>query len=92
MDRNNLCRHCGLRKRCRPRGLCWACYYDKAITVLYPSTSKFGRWSLIADTRSTRPLPPQPCVARPGSPEKIAVLEERAMLRVQLWHPMDRGA
>jgi hypothetical protein len=34
-------------------------------------------------------LPAQPTDALPGSPEKVAVLEERARLGVSLWHPLD---
>jgi hypothetical protein len=34
-------------------------------------------------------LPDQPTDALPGSPEKVAVLEERARLGVSLWHPLD---
>jgi hypothetical protein len=34
-------------------------------------------------------LPPKPTNALPGSPEKVAILEERARLGVSLWHPLD---
>jgi hypothetical protein len=30
-----------------------------------------------------------PTTARPGSPEKVAVLRQRARLRQCLWHPQD---
>lgn len=30
------CIHCRKRKRCRPRGLCWTCYYDQAVRAMYP--------------------------------------------------------
>lgn len=84
-----MCRHCGARKVARPRGLCWPCYYLPAVRDRYPaSTSKFnnrgwgqGMW--------TRPLPAEPTTAKPGTPEKFAVLMERAMAEVQLWHPDD---
>jgi hypothetical protein len=36
-----------------------------------------------------RPLPSSPTAALPGSPEKIAVLEQRALLGQQLFHPDD---
>lgn len=36
------CRHCGKGKVCRPRGLCWRCYYTPGVRDLYPSTSKFN--------------------------------------------------
>jgi hypothetical protein len=32
---------------------------------------------------------PEPTTAPPGTPEKVAVLEERARLRQQLFHPDD---
>jgi hypothetical protein len=32
---------------------------------------------------------PEPTQALPGTPEKVAVLEERARLRQQLFHPDD---
>jgi len=34
-------------------------------------------------------LPAQPTGALPGSPEKVAILEERARLGLSLWHPLD---
>jgi hypothetical protein len=34
-------------------------------------------------------LPPEPTRAAPGSPEKVAILEQRARMRVSLWHPAD---
>jgi hypothetical protein len=35
------------------------------------------------------PLPTCSTVAKPGSPEKIAILAERARLKQSLWHPDD---
>jgi len=32
---------------------------------------------------------PEPTTALPGTPEKVAVLEERARLGLALWHPLD---
>jgi hypothetical protein len=34
-------------------------------------------------------MPPCPTAARPGTPEKVAVLEERAAAGLRLFHPMD---
>jgi hypothetical protein len=34
-------------------------------------------------------LPAAPTRCLPGTPEKIAVLRERARLRQALWHPLD---
>lgn len=81
-----LCRHCCKYKVNRPRGLCWRCYYSPLISSLYPSTSKFNRRH--ADRFMVAPLP-EPTVARPGTPEKLAVLENRARLGQSLFHKRD---
>jgi len=83
-----LCRHCQTCKANRPRGLCWTCYYAHGVRELYPSTSQFacrGR----RDRNGSSPPAPFATDAEPGSPEKVAILEERANMRVQLWHPLD---
>jgi hypothetical protein len=54
----------------------------------YPSTSKFAHRG-IDDFNGQVCLPPEPTAALPGSPEKVAVLEERARLGLALWHPAD---
>lgn len=36
-----MCRYCNRRRACRPRGLCWKCYYSPA-KHLYPVTSKYA--------------------------------------------------
>jgi hypothetical protein len=83
-----LCRHCNRVRANRPRGLCWSCYYKPGVRDLYPSTSKFARRGL-DDFTGKAPLPPTPTHALPGTPEKLAVLEQRARLRQALWHPLD---
>jgi len=83
-----LCRHCHRVEANRPRGLCWSCYYTPGLRELYPSTSKFGQRGL-DDFYGEAALPPLPTRAAPGSPEKVAVLEQRAMNRQALWHPDD---
>jgi hypothetical protein len=82
------CRHCGHARVNRPRGLCWSCYYKPGLRDLYPSTSKFAHRGL-ADFNGKATMPPQPTRALPGSPEKVAVLEQRARKRQSLWHPLD---
>jgi hypothetical protein len=72
----------------RPRGLCWSCYYTPGVRDLYPSTSKFARRG-VGDFNGNIVLPSAPTGAAPGSPEKVAILEERARLRHALWHPLD---
>jgi hypothetical protein len=83
-----ICRHCGCKRVNRPRGLCWSCYYKPGVRSRYPSTSKFGQRG-IGNGNRTAPLPTEPTVARPGTPEKVAVMEQRARRRQSLWHPSD---
>ena len=82
-----LCRHCQKVKSNRPRGLCWSCYYTPGVRDLYPSTSKFARRG-VADFNGRAKMP-EPTDALPGTQEKVRVLEERARLGQQLWHPLD---
>jgi hypothetical protein len=82
------CQHCNAAPISRPRRLCWACYYTSGVRDLYPSTSKFGRRG-VGNFNGSPPLPPFATSALPGSPAKLAVLEERARLRLSLWHPGD---
>jgi hypothetical protein len=55
---------------------------------MYPSTSKFARRG-VGNFSGAAPLPPFPTSALPGSPEKLAVLMERARLKQSLFHPDD---
>ena len=84
-----LCRHCGLNPAGRPRGLCWGCYYRPGVRDLYGPLSKFGRRGIGAGKLAPRRRPPYPTTARPGSAEKVRVLEERAAAGHLLWHPLD---
>src|SRR5579871_4313054 len=83
-----LCRHCQRVQSNRPRGLCWSCYYTPGVRDLYPSTSKFARRG-VGGGNAKVAQPPEPTQAVPGSAEKVAILEERARLRLSLWHPAD---
>ena len=83
-----LCRHCQRSKVNRPRGLCWSCYYRPGVRDQYPSTSKFARRG-VGNFAGAAPVPPRPTAAMPGSAEKLAVLEERARMKLSLWHPDD---
>jgi hypothetical protein len=78
------CRHCGTRPACRPRGLCWGCYY-RTSPEDYPTMSKLAR--RIGNHNRGRSPPPAPTSALPGSLEKVAILCQRAALGVSLWHP-----
>src|SRR5437660_3587141 len=84
----SLCRHCHRSSVNRPRGLCWSCYYTPGVRERFPSTSKFARRG-VDDFNGNAVLAPAPTTALPGTPEKVAVLEERARLRQALWHPLD---
>jgi hypothetical protein len=83
-----LCRHCQQANISRPRRLCWSCYYTPGIRDLYPTTSKFGRRGP-GNFFGQAPMPPFPTSAMPGTPEKIALLMQRAQQRQQLFHPLD---
>lgn len=83
-----MCRHCGKARVSRPRQLCWVCYYRPGVRDLYPSTSKFGRRG-VGNLNGNRPLPPFPTQATPGSPEKLAILIQRAEMQLTLFHPDD---
>src|SRR5689334_9621561 len=83
-----MCRHCERVKSNRPRGLCWSCYYTPGVREMYPSTSKFARRG-VGDFNGAARLAAQPTSAPPGSPEKVAILEQRARLGLSLWHPQD---
>jgi hypothetical protein len=43
----------------------------------------------VSDFNGRTALAAQPTTALPGTPEKVAVLEERARLGLSLWHPLD---
>jgi len=84
------CRHCRDPRKLitRPRGLCWHCYYTPGVRDQYPSASKFGVRGVANLGHRNAPLP-EPTTAMPGSPEKIAVMEERALRGEQVFHPDD---
>jgi hypothetical protein len=85
-----LCKHCQKSNVCRPRGLCWTCYYKPGVRDLYPSTSKYARRG-VGNFNGNAPTPELSTSAEPGSEEKIAILIERARLKQSLWHPEDRN-
>jgi hypothetical protein len=82
------CRHCSKSKVNRPRGLCWSCYYAPGVKEQYPSTSKYARRG-VGNFSGNAPLPAAPTTAAPGTPEKLAVLEQRARLKQAIFHPAD---
>jgi hypothetical protein len=81
------CRHCRKRRASRPRQLCRLCYNSLAVRLAQPPVNIFGRRGVGLENRCR--MPAFPTGASPGSPEKIAVFEERARQGVQLFHPLD---
>lgn len=86
-----LCRHCQRKQISRPRGLCWTCFYDPAIREQFPVLTKFRRdiSGAIARDFNGPGRPPSPTSALPGTPEKEAVLTQRAQNGETLFHPED---
>lgn len=82
-----LCRHCNRNRANRPRGLCWSCYYTPGVKDCYPLNGKYTTrgFGLTTGAGAT----PEPTHCAPGTPEKMAVLKERAKLGQRLWHPQD---
>jgi hypothetical protein len=84
-----ICQHCQKATATRPKQLCRRCYYETPnVRGLYPSRSKHGRRGL-ADCYGIRPQASFPTRAIPGSAEKLAILAERAKLKLSLFHPND---
>ena len=75
-----LCVHCARYPVSRPRGLCWRCYYKSAVRDRYPPNRQCAGAGP-PDRHGPACPPPQPTSARPGTPEKVAVLKERARRR-----------
>jgi hypothetical protein len=80
-----LCRHCQHVRRLKARGLCSRCYDRPEVRVLYPCLVSQRR----PESQGGHPLPSEPTTATPATPEKVAVLEERAALGLALFHPLD---
>lgn len=83
-----MCRNCGLGIATRPRKLCRKCYDHKATRDQNPSTDRSAARG-VPDRTGVPPLDPKTTDAKPGSPEKIAVLIGRCG-KYRLFHPKDR--
>lgn len=79
------CLHCDHPIVNRPRGLCWVCYYTPGVKEKYGPLSKYGRRGVGHRDGALS----TPTTALPGTPEKLAVLEQRAANGESLWHPED---
>ena len=84
----SICKHCETCNVNRPRGLCWGCYYTPGVKEMYPSSSKYARRGF-GNFTGNAPVAPLPTSYAPGTPEKMAVLQERARNKQALWHPLD---
>jgi hypothetical protein len=82
-----LCRHCGKRIACRTSDLCTPCYNVAEIRQKYRHLAKSSDHRGVGTAGSR--MPSRPTRALPGTPEKVAVLEQRAARNEALWHPKD---
>lgn len=81
-----MCRHCQSKHITRPRGLCWSCYYRPGVRDRYAS----GAWPAYVGYGLKEPREPsEPTCARPGTPEKVRVMELRAARGEGIFHPLD---
>jgi len=83
-----ICKNCRTNKVNRPRGLCWNCYYTPGVRDRFPSTSKYARRGE-GNFTGNAPFDATPTCHAPGTPEKLAVMAERAKRKLALWHPLD---
>ena len=89
------CRHCERVLVIYSRRLCRFCWADPDVRSSYPLESGMnnqyspGRKAIPDVCRSVDPLPEEPTGAWPGSPEKVAVMEQRARAQTSLFHPED---
>lgn len=88
IDRSATCQNCLQRHVSKPRGLCYSCFRDLAIRVLYQSTHPCAVRGII-DGYGNRPAAPQPTRARPGTAEKFAILAARAEAGQELFRDDD---
>lgn len=85
------CKHCGDKfNRLTARGLCFQrCGRDRSVWVKYPAPKNAAAQDAsVLEGKRKKPLP-EPTDTLPGTPEKVAVLEERAALGQRLFHPKD---
>lgn len=90
------CKHCQRCKGTEARGLCRRCFGDLSIRERYPAGTPGVRAvpraageDPVPDFCGWAPPPPAPTTAVPGSEAKLVVMESRARLGVQLFHPGD---
>lgn len=52
-----ICRHCSKLSACRPRGLCWRCYYTPGVKDQYPSEATGAAALTDAEILAMPPIP-----------------------------------
>ncbi len=89
---SNLCRHCRERPA-KPdkRGLCRCCYDDVEIREEYEPKRNTGNRLPFKDCNGEAARALSPTYADPGSPERVALLRERAALKMELFLNADYG-
>lgn len=83
MDRCIHCRRCKIRYR----GLCWGCGKNPALFDLYPR--KLSVLSRHEPHGPVPKMPENPTDARPGSEQKIQVMNQRFARGEAVFHPDD---
>lgn len=83
-----LCKHCNKKHPCRPRGLCWRCYYTPGVRDMYPVNNSVYNRRGVEDFNNQAPLP-EPTDKLPITEDKVKEITRRAELRQSLWHPND---
>lgn len=83
-----MCAHCKIRPSYRARGLCFKCYETPRVRVQYTRGGPHAHRGPGVHVTGNR-LPTHPTDALPQTPEKIAVMCQRAMDGVSLFHPDD---
>lgn len=84
-----ICLHCGREPANRPRGLGYRCFYTPGVRAQYPPTDLKFAYRGYGVGNSDPPAPACPTTAAPGSPNKVAVLADRAAAGRALHHPAD---
>ena len=83
------CQHCKRKAVCRPRDLCWRCFYDPGIRMLYTKQVRSGVGPVHGDGCRASRQPACPTSALAGSLAKMRVMQERACRGESLFHPGD---
>jgi hypothetical protein len=88
------CRHCGRVRKGLVRRLCGRCHRDPAVRALYPLAGKEARFATKGPGGGNGGYrrADAPTDARPGTPEKVALLAGRVEAGVSLFRPDDARA